>query len=178
MRRTNPLLSISEKLYQLLMTSYPPHFRQTYGQDLAHVFQDLCRKTYQMQGAAGVLKLWPHTLFDLLASALQENLVERSNTMQKMTILGTALAVPPILVWIFLFLTIFSTGLQSFLTNNVNLQAFESIFVINMLILQPLALWLAAVGVRKGQDKNINVGLLGVTLVLILMVFIAATVMG
>ena len=47
-----------------------------------------------------------------------------------------------------------------------------------MIVLQPLALWLAAVGVRKGQDKNINVGLLGVTLVLILMVFIAATVMG
>jgi len=50
---------------------------------MAQVFRDCCRDTYRQTGALGVIWLWFPTLIELVATALNEHLSERSTLMAK-----------------------------------------------------------------------------------------------
>ncbi len=61
---------LSEQVYRLLLVAYPGGFRRRYAATMTQLFRDACRDARERRGAAGVLRLWPSTLRDLVASAL------------------------------------------------------------------------------------------------------------
>ena len=71
---TQRVLVASDRIYRLLLRAYPASFRRRYGGDMAQVFRDCCRDTYRHNGALGVIWLWFPTLFELIATALDEHL--------------------------------------------------------------------------------------------------------
>jgi hypothetical protein len=70
------LLTLSDRLYRLLLLAYPASFRHRYGSEMVQVFRDCNRDAYQQRGAMGLLWFWAHTLGDLAATAPQEYLAE------------------------------------------------------------------------------------------------------
>lgn len=77
------LLSISDRLYRLLLVGYPASFRRRYGPEMAQVFRDCVRDASQN---GGLLGLWIRMLGALLTSVPAEHLaalqgVERSRMM-------------------------------------------------------------------------------------------------
>lgn len=66
------LLTLSDRLYRLLLTAYPVAFSREYGDDVAQVFRDCCRAAARRGGLLAVLPLWPPALLDLAVSALAE----------------------------------------------------------------------------------------------------------
>ena len=69
-------VSISERVYRLLLVAYPRRFRREYGEAMAQVFRDCCRAAEHGQGLRGVLRLWLATLRDLAGTAFVERVVE------------------------------------------------------------------------------------------------------
>jgi hypothetical protein len=67
-------VSISGRLYRLLLRVYPLEFRHVYGPKMAQVFRDCCRAAHQQRGTMGVLHLWIFTLYDLATNALAEQI--------------------------------------------------------------------------------------------------------
>lgn len=69
-------VTVSERLYRLLLLAYPPGFRRLYGPPMAQVFGDCCRAAYRRHGTAGLAGLWVHILLDLVATAPAEHALE------------------------------------------------------------------------------------------------------
>jgi PPM family protein phosphatase len=66
-------MAISERLYRLLLLSYPAEFRQIYRHEMAQTFRDCYREALQQRGRWGVLQLWGFMLYDLITTALVEH---------------------------------------------------------------------------------------------------------
>ena len=69
----NPMVTISVKIYQVLLVAYPTKFQQEYGSYMLQVFQDCCLRAVRQEGTSGMLKLWAVTLFDLVQSVVSEH---------------------------------------------------------------------------------------------------------
>ena len=70
------VLATSDRVYRLLLAVYPPAFRRAYGPHMAQVFRDCCRDTLRKRGLPGLLRLWTHTLADMIATAVKERMSE------------------------------------------------------------------------------------------------------
>jgi hypothetical protein len=65
-------VTLSVRVYRLLLATYPRRFRREYGREMALAFRDCCRDAYRQDGSLALLRLWPRTLRDLAASAIGE----------------------------------------------------------------------------------------------------------
>jgi hypothetical protein len=74
-------LSVSVRIYRALLVMYPKKFREHYETQMVQVFRDLFREAYDRHGMPSVIDLWLHTFADLLVSALNERITERSQFM-------------------------------------------------------------------------------------------------
>lgn len=68
------LLRLSDRLYRALLRTYPASFRRAYAPAMAQLFRDCCRDAYERRGASGLLRVWRHTLGDLLVTATWERI--------------------------------------------------------------------------------------------------------
>src|SRR5262249_40922123 len=64
----------SQAAFGVLLRLFPPDFREAYGQETARVFGDDCDATLVQAGPRGLLRLWIHTLPDILNAAAFEHL--------------------------------------------------------------------------------------------------------
>ena len=69
-----PQVSLSVRIYRLLLVAYPAKFNQEYGPHMLQVFGDYCAHVFRQNGAQGVFRLWAITLFDLVQSLIEEHL--------------------------------------------------------------------------------------------------------
>src|SRR5262245_19994573 len=67
------LTMVSLKIYQALLNTYPKTFRQEYGLQIVHVFEDCCLKAVRQKGMNGLIRLWAVTLLDLIQSVISEH---------------------------------------------------------------------------------------------------------
>jgi len=70
------ILTVSGRLYSLLLMAYPTRFRRAYGREMAQVFRDDIRCTFQEGGPAGLIRLWFLVVLDLLKTAFVEHIWE------------------------------------------------------------------------------------------------------
>jgi hypothetical protein len=70
------VLTVSGRLYSLLLMAYPTRFRRAYGREMAQVFRDDIRGTFQEGGPAGLIRLWFLVVLDLLKTAFAEHIWE------------------------------------------------------------------------------------------------------
>jgi hypothetical protein len=61
-------------LFRLLLRAYPAEFRRGYAAEKERAFRTQCREAYRLSGCVGILRLWPATLGDWLASMAGERL--------------------------------------------------------------------------------------------------------
>jgi hypothetical protein len=73
---TDVLLTLSVRMYRLLLRAYPAPFRREFGREMALVFRDDLRATAHDRGAAALCGLWLLTFLDLLKTALVEHVWE------------------------------------------------------------------------------------------------------
>ena len=78
-------LSVSARLYKLLLIIYPAEFRRRYGREMAQVFRDRCRQQMQQGGKLGIARLWTRMFIDLLGTASVEHLegIRKGETVMK-----------------------------------------------------------------------------------------------
>jgi len=74
-------LSSSVRVYRTLLVAYPKRFREQYEAQMVQVFRDSIREAYHNHGIGGLADLWIHILFDLVFTALNERIMERSQYM-------------------------------------------------------------------------------------------------
>jgi len=70
----NPIITVSVKVYQMLLVAYPTKFQQEYGSNMLQVFRDCCLRAFHQNGKNGMFRLWAITIFDLLRSSIEEHL--------------------------------------------------------------------------------------------------------
>ncbi|WP_420631351.1 hypothetical protein [Candidatus Leptofilum sp.] len=70
------LLTLSNRIYCLLLYLYPASFRREYGTHMAQLFRDDVRGTLQESGGLAVMDLWLVAFFDLLKTAVAEHFLE------------------------------------------------------------------------------------------------------
>jgi len=68
------LLTLSNRVYCLLLYLYPAPFRREYGRDMAQVFRDDARQALRESGLTGFLSLWLTIVIDLNKTAFAEHL--------------------------------------------------------------------------------------------------------
>ena len=66
-------LTVSTRLYEVLLAVYPSEFRQAYGGPMLLFFRDCCRRALSEAGAAGLLALWARTMLDTVQTAIEEH---------------------------------------------------------------------------------------------------------
>lgn len=78
---TSRSLSLSTRIYKLLLVAYPAEFRQEYGAQMAQVFRDRCRegqrrRSHDGRGGSnsGLARVWLETILDLARTAPEEHL--------------------------------------------------------------------------------------------------------
>lgn len=69
-----PALSVSERVYRLLLFIYPPSYRREYHDLMAQTYRDLCRSSYRQGGMAGLVAVWFRVLADLATSAVEQHI--------------------------------------------------------------------------------------------------------
>src|SRR5437660_2397941 len=65
-------ITLSDRIYRLLLLIYPAEFRRTFAHEMSQTFRELCRETLCDAGSMGLLRLWGRTLPDLLTTAAKE----------------------------------------------------------------------------------------------------------
>lgn len=73
-RSEAPVVSLSVRLYELLLVVYPRPFRTEYGPHMLQVFRDCTLRTHKEQGFVGMVSLWALTLLDWLRSVVEQHL--------------------------------------------------------------------------------------------------------
>src|ERR1043166_8452348 len=93
------MITVSQRLFHLLLFAYPREFRQEYGPQMTQLFRD-CYRQQTKQSATGLWVLWLHTVSDLFVSAPREHLERlrrESSVMTRMQrtvlTLGTCLSI-------------------------------------------------------------------------------------
>lgn len=66
-------VTVSVRVYQLLLNAYPAKFRQEYGTEMMQVFQDSCLRAFRQGGRNRLVTLWGNTLLDLIQSVISEH---------------------------------------------------------------------------------------------------------
>lgn len=69
-------LTLSDRIYGLLLYAYPAKFRREYGPHMAQLFRDETGDTLGKSGTVGLAGLWLLTLADLLKTSLAEHIWE------------------------------------------------------------------------------------------------------
>lgn len=131
-------VSLSSRLYRLLLAVYPTEFRQQYGREMQQVFRDLCCAEWGRRGLSGLVQLWLRTLVDLVRTGSGE---------QVMNIQGTK----P-LTW-----GLFACGLILRMTGinlSENLWTMERIGQIGNLLMAIAVLWRILLHVRAVRPAN------------------------
>ncbi|HKE57713.1 MAG TPA: hypothetical protein VKB46_13460 [Pyrinomonadaceae bacterium] len=92
-------MSLSQKVFKLMLVAYPREFRREYGPQMTQVFRDCCRAG-EHRAAGARWHLWLRTVTDLLVSATREHLATfrkdnsaMNNRQQNLLALGTCLAI-------------------------------------------------------------------------------------
>jgi hypothetical protein len=67
-------LQLSDRLYRKFLVAYSSEYWEKFGDEMAQVFRDLCLEVYRERGAAGLVRLWGSTMFDLLKTAVEDRL--------------------------------------------------------------------------------------------------------
>ena len=67
------LVRFSFYAYRALLLVYPSGFRRDYGGPMLQFFGDCSRRAFRDAGPAGLLALWPRTMLDTLATAIEEH---------------------------------------------------------------------------------------------------------
>jgi len=76
---TNPLLlDYADRTYRKLLRAYPLGHRRKFGEDMAQLFQDMCREVYHRSGLAGLTLLLLTTLFDLISTSIEDRVKENT----------------------------------------------------------------------------------------------------
>ena len=68
------IVSISLRVYFVLLASYPQSFRQEYAPHMLQSFGDYTRRVYLQRGLPGMLWWWTLTFFDFLNTVVEEHL--------------------------------------------------------------------------------------------------------
>jgi hypothetical protein len=71
-KKTAPLIALSERIYCALLYAYPADYRRDYGALMAQVYRDVARDAYRDGGWAGMVIWWLTTMFDLLVTAFEQ----------------------------------------------------------------------------------------------------------
>ncbi|MGO8948787.1 MAG: hypothetical protein ACLQUY_14270 [Ktedonobacterales bacterium] len=66
-------VAITLWIYSRLLVLHPPVFRRDFSTGIIQVFRQICLDTYRRNGTAGIIRLWPAALGDLLRGALAEH---------------------------------------------------------------------------------------------------------
>jgi hypothetical protein len=77
MRQTS-WIALFERFYRALLILYPAKYRLEYGSAMVQVFRDMCRNVYHEQGQTGLARWWVVTLTDLVRTAIEQHIEERS----------------------------------------------------------------------------------------------------
>lgn len=75
----NRSLLLSDRVYRLLLKTYPTGFRNEYGEEMAQVFRDSCRDELKRSGNSALLGLWLFTLLDWVKTAADQHIQEAFN---------------------------------------------------------------------------------------------------
>src|SRR5262245_45690904 len=93
------MMTLSQRLFHLLLFAYPREFRHEYGSQMTQLFRD-CYRHQTNESSTGLWVLWLGTISDLLVSAPREHLerlrVETSvmtHPQRTILTLGTCLAI-------------------------------------------------------------------------------------
>jgi len=76
------LISLSVRVYQVLLVVYPTKFQQEYGPHMIQVFRDCCLRAVRRGGGNEIAKLWVVTLLDIVQSGVSEH-VQKEIEMNK-----------------------------------------------------------------------------------------------
>jgi hypothetical protein len=68
-------LSVSERLYRILLRAYPAEHRREYGDSMLQLFRDLCRDAYCQGRLPGLAQVWIRTLWDVAKTVVIEHLI-------------------------------------------------------------------------------------------------------
>jgi hypothetical protein len=71
-------IALFEHIYGALLVLYPSKYRLEYSSAMIQVFRDMCRRLYHEQGRAGLVRWWVVTLTDLVRTAIEQHIEERS----------------------------------------------------------------------------------------------------
>ena len=69
----NVIVTISERVYRLLLNIYPRPFRDEYGEEMAQLIRDQASQAWADHRVIGVLVLWLKVLWDTARSATAEH---------------------------------------------------------------------------------------------------------
>ena len=72
-------VTLSIRIYRLLLNAYPSEFRREYGPHMLQLFRDCSLRVYQRRGSTGLFSLWTSTLFDLFSTVVEEHLHRETN---------------------------------------------------------------------------------------------------
>jgi hypothetical protein len=65
-------VALSRRVYEGLLAAYPARFRELYGEEMADLFEDVCRERLERSGPRGMTGVWSETLADLAVNSLAE----------------------------------------------------------------------------------------------------------
>ena len=66
------LVSLSRRVYRILLAAYPKEFRREYGADMVQLFRDQCRDELRSGGVMAWMALWFWTLMEMVGSSRRE----------------------------------------------------------------------------------------------------------
>ena len=76
MQFTSKALTLTDRVYRLMLFTYPASFRREFGVHMAQVHRDKCRMKITKQGFVGLCQIWFSTLWDWLTTVPEQHLEE------------------------------------------------------------------------------------------------------
>jgi len=132
-------MSLSKRLFQLMLFAYPREFRLEYGPEMTQLFRD-CYRDIQSDGRASAARLWFRVMLDIIRTAPIErwaSLTKESGTMKnlKRDALGLLALVAIIFVALTLHRYVLQHGAESFWLLGYALDAIVSAGVVGNLVI-------------------------------------------
>lgn len=87
-RNTVVWLERSDRVYRLLLHTYPAGFRSEYGPLMAQAFRDSCGAALRRSGPSGLAALWLHTVVDWAHSASEQHVREALHMSARRGVIG------------------------------------------------------------------------------------------
>lgn len=76
MQFTSKALTLTDRVYRLMLFTYPASFRREFGAHMAQVHRDKCRMNIAKQGFFGLCQIWFSTLLDWFTTVPEQHLEE------------------------------------------------------------------------------------------------------